>query len=419
MTCNSGITKGSVGEEDEPLGNASEPVGEKEEVVEEEAWMTADGSNVFDLTFENKMVRSIMKDLFPNSERALIFDSYSTQEMTPLDMLYDTTSGDATDENDGGNYKFDEFYDGTGSLVWLACIALCHMVAQDLISPLATESSAGEEGPQGKNDTEMLQICELGCGAGLASIATLLASAVNREIDGKPKDRRVILTDNDPEALELAKLNCELNQLDPESYDFQPLSWGIFPQKDDSKSDEDNTTSFGCTTTATTTAAATTTDQTALQESTMDIVLAADVIYDISMIPPLLQTAAWLLKPSGSLVVSHVPRFCLPKDETEQEEGSQTQTTSSPQQELEAHIIEQASLVGLQLSETIRPHEALANVLDKDTSNGSGTAGTSGMILGESQISCARLEQSHAVVFLFNERQTHRLRSPLCEPLVK
>ncbi|KAL3935652.1 MAG: hypothetical protein SGBAC_008872 [Bacillariaceae sp.] len=407
MTCNSAITKGSIGEEDEPLGNASEAVGEKEELVEEEAWMTADGSNVFDLTFENKMVRSTMKNLFPNSERALIFDSYSTQEMTPLDMLYDmnpTTSGDATDENNNGdNYKFDEFYDGTGSLVWLACIAFCHMVAQDLISPLATESNAKKEGPHGKNDAKILQICELGCGAGLASIATLLSSAVSREIDGKPIDRKVILTDNDPEALELAKLNCELNQLDPASYDFRPLSWGSFPQKDDPKSDAENTANIGCTTTVATT------DQTALQESTMDIVLAADVIYDISMIPPLLQTAAWLLKPSGSLVISHVPRFCLPKDETEQEEESQTQT-SSPQKQLEAHIIEQASLVGLQLAETIRPHEALASVVDKDIdwrSNGSGMAGTSGM-MGESQISCARLEQSHAVLFLFNEKIANR-----------
>ncbi|CAJ1932818.1 unnamed protein product [Cylindrotheca closterium] len=406
MTHNSGVTKPSF---DEHIGNASEPHAEENSekgvVIQEEAWTNADGSNVFDLTFENNMVRSTMKNLFPHSNRALVFDSYSEQQMTPLDMLYEKTTmnheetADENDYDDTDHYKFDDFYDGTGSLVWLACIAFCHLVAQDLIPPLATTDSreGREEGSkkEEKYDDEMLQICELGCGAGLASIATLLSSLVRRETNDKPAYRKVIFTDNDPEALELAKQNCELNQLDPELYDCKPLSWGILPDQNDPKKSDDEPSVKNIDGTVTT-------DQTvSLQESTMDIVLAADVIYDISMIPPLLQTAAWLIKPNGSLVVSHVPRFCLPKDENEQEDEIQT-NSSSPQQALEAHIIEQAGLVGLELTKTIRPHETLVNVIDKDTKVGMNHGAEHSRECH--QISCATLEQAHAVLFVFEPR---------------
>ena len=209
----------------------------EEEVVTEEEWTNDDGNNIFDLTFENNMVRSTMKNLFPNSDRDLIFDSYSTQEMTPLDMLYDTNKS-ATDTPDDVNdddedFKMDEFYDGTGSLVWLACIALCHLVAHDLVSPLAHDRrlSGGKDDSKSTSKVESLQICELGCGTGLASIATLLTSDIRKETIGSPLDRRIVFTDNDPEALELSEQNCELNQLDPESYDHQLLSWGVFPEE--------------------------------------------------------------------------------------------------------------------------------------------------------------------------------------------
>ena len=134
----------------------------EEEVVEEE-WKNADGSNVF---AEEKFQVSKIDNLFAADAEAtasLVFESYATQQMTPLDMTYDESNKD----ND------DEFYDGTGSLVWLASIAFCHLVAQDLIPKLAVTR---------KDETEDQRICELGCGVGLASIATLRTSLSKRSI---------------------------------------------------------------------------------------------------------------------------------------------------------------------------------------------------------------------------------------------
>jgi 2-polyprenyl-3-methyl-5-hydroxy-6-metoxy-1,4-benzoquinol methylase len=313
---------------------------EEEEVVEE-AWTNSDGRNVFDESFQ-KLEVSKIDNVFSNKEsNSIVFESYAMQEMTPLDMTYE----------DAEKNK-DEFYDGTGSLVWLASIAFCHMVAQEKIPQLKTNNGEYEE------EQPQQRICEVGCGVGLASIATLMAASHNA-------NRMVVLTDNDQEALDISRRNCVLNSLAPNSYHQQLLSWGTRLVGGGNE---------------------------ILKEASFDIVLATDVIYDISMIPPLLQTASELLKWNGYLIVSHVPRFCLPKDERETTPTTNTLSCSSPQQELEAFIEQQAKLMALRLIDTIRPHQVLKNIpltIHEER--------------GECKLSLQRLKDAHAVLFIFEK----------------
>lgn len=314
-------------------------------ILVEETWTNADGSNVFDdeSCYHSKLKISTIGNIFPDKVVAL--ESYAAQQMTPLDMTY----GDAEKNRD-------EFYDGTGSLVWLASIAFCHMVAQDLI-------------PQLKSNQKKEQlICELGCGVGLASIATIMASADRN-------NRTVVFTDNDQDALDLCRRNCELNNLEPTSYCQEILAWGT-PLLDGN--DEEGV----------------------LKESSFDIVLATDVIYDISMLPPLLQTAFDLLKWNAKFIISHVPRFCLPKD-NEKRHGEAAATAgigSSPQQELEEFIKEHAQLMGFRLRDTMRPHKVLSNI--PRTTQG-------GEVIDEvtSTISLQHLQEAQAVLFIFEKDQ--------------
>eukprot|EP00980_Cylindrotheca_fusiformis_P002988 scaffold692_cov118-Cylindrotheca_fusiformis.AAC.10 len=314
--------------------------------VEEETWTNADGSNVFDdQPFQKQLRVSKIANIF--SDRSLFFESYDMNQMTPLDMTYD-------DEKKNR----DEFYDGTGSLVWLASIAFCHLVAEDAIVQLIPETN------------EELRICELGCGVGLASIATLMAN---------PKDCFALFTDNDPEALDLSRKNCVLNSLEPDSYRHILLSWGDSLPESDSNG--------------------------ALREGSFDCVLATDVIYDVSMIPPLLQTTSSLLRWNGHFIVSHVPRFCLP---VRQENETATRISDDcapgpssccsselPQQKLEIFILEQAKSQSLQLIDTLRPHQVLKNI---PTTKQSGPRDDS-----RNTISRQNLQEAHAVLFVFEK----------------
>jgi ribosomal protein L11 methylase PrmA len=223
------------------------------EIIEEE-WTTVDGSNVFEESLRKLNVTQI-DNLF--HQKPLIFESFATQQMTPLDMTYENDNNDA-------------FYDGTGSLVWLASIAFCHLVSQDAIPELSDDSHSSRY-----DDT--LRIIELGCGCGLAGISTLLSSP------NHANNRKVLFTDNDQEALDLSLRNCQLNSLPASSYQHSLLSWG------------DQLSSA---------ASETTNDKCELTRWPFDIVLATDVIYDISMIPPLLKSASQVIIPGGYLIVS-------------------------------------------------------------------------------------------------------------------
>ena len=296
--------------------------------VVEEVWTTKDGTNVFDEDkFETHMISFGYGDLQ--------YQSF-TEDMTPLDMTFKETNN--------------EFYDGTGNLVWLAALVFAHLLQlqgdydDDSVSKKLNEIYLGE------------RICELGCGTGVAGIAALLA----RSSGNGSCSRHVLFTDNDAEALELCRTNCRLNQLkEGADYSLHLLNWGEEPYP---------------------------------SPSNFDTVLATDVLYDIVMIPPLMKTAASILKDSGFVLLSHVPRFCLPNDEEVMLENSK-----NAYDKLESHIIEQAEKVGLFLVETVRPHKILESSLQQSKKEASSSP-------LHPQLSPERLEEMHATLLTFQKR---------------
>ena len=202
----------------------------------------------------------------------------------------------------------------------------------------------------------------------------------------------VVFTDNDAESLELCASNCELNGLDPESYSQQLLGWG--KEHIEKIQQQDNNEGF--------------------EPHSFDVVFATDVIYDLKMIAPLFETVDFLLKQGkddspkgGHLVLSHVPRFCIPKDKSENDDNQGSSETNdnddedSPGEaflELEHFIESQANKVGLVLVETIRPHqvlseEGLLHSGDNDDSKNDEDS--------MQQLTLETMKDAHAVLFVF------------------
>jgi hypothetical protein len=360
-------------------------------IVEEETWTTADGTNVFDelvnQQFELRHLQlSSSSSSSSSSSRILKYKSYPESAMTPLDMTYseknnysNKTSADAIGETTTvmEDFQQSEFYDGTGTLVWLAALALVWAIDQDtrgIIGGTTNDSDRRDGNIKPKTSRRPTLICELGCGTGLPGMAALLLSnrtMESRAADGATPDQHVIFTDIDEESLANCRQNCHLNEIPPERYSHHLLSWGIPDSYPENKA------------------------------GSVDIILAADVLYDMKMIPPLFQTAADLLRAppavdspkntssgdhaldengshnipftsqGGVMILSHIPRFCLPRENNDDRqqgggrgEDSNTMTPvvrsqTQPFDDLEAHIISQAESFGLTLKDQFRPHEEL------------------------------------------------------------
>ena len=261
----------------------------------------------------------------------------------------------------------------------------------------------------------------------------------------------VVFTDNDIESLELCKSNCELNEINPNNYSHRLLGWGLQQQKEQEEKVEVEVEQHQ--------------EQKQKQEEkndhhryyfddidrySFDTVLATDVVYDLKMIAPLLQTAEFLLKQrtitttnqddnkdendGGQLILSHIPRFCIPKNNEdddvndrrgensdrnvdsdiklgEQPNGdsdivaTSTSTSSTLYDnqaylDLENFIQSEAIKVGLSLIETIRPHETLSNeyLFGNDNDNDDDDS--------MQQITLENMKEAHAVVFIFNRTRT-------------
>jgi hypothetical protein len=181
----------------------------------------------------------------------------------------------------------------------------------------------------------------------------------------------VLFTDNDAESLELCRTNCELNDLEETThYSRHVLCWGQEPYP----------------------------------VSNVDTILATDVLYDMVMIPPLMETAATLLKDDGYALLSHVPRFCLPKREQEEDENciidvrrDEEKSSFQAYHDLEVHILDQAKQVGLVLVDTIRLHQVLKTLPS--------TKQEASLSSPPPHLSLERLEEMHAVLFVFQKKQ--------------
>jgi len=119
------------------------------------------------------------------------------------------------------------------------------------------------------------------------------------------KPKSLTLTDNDPVVLSLCEKNCITNFNDDVDVSFQvcALDWGkdnlekIIHESDDDDTDTDNGRGSKH-----------------IYASSQDTVVATDVIYDLSALQPLFETASILVKIGGFFVLSHVPRACIDCD---------------------------------------------------------------------------------------------------------
>lgn len=250
------------------------------------------------------------------------------------------------------------------------------------------------------------RICELGCGCGGAGMSLLLFHRTEKQQDGK---YHVVFTDNDTESLDLCKSNCELNGIHPNLYSQRLLWWGRRQRQQQQQ--QQNVV------------------QTTFEEHSFHLVVATDVVYDLKMIRPMLQTAFDLLHEEGYFILSHVPRFCLPnitvveEDTTKDDYNTQPQQPETTQQDdtknvapyikLEEHIVDEATMTGFLLVDTIRPHEELEEdspsftyavnseddikKIDDEDNNSN---------FSKTTLTAKDMEEAHAVVFVFRRRSS-------------
>lgn len=188
------------------------------------------------------------------------------------------------------------------------------------------------------------KLLELGCGTGIGGLAVALSTFT----------AHVELTDNDPQVLELCQRNCTLNAPNIDGIvTVKDLTWGEDGQLQDS----------------------------------FDTVLATDVLYDISLLVPLFQTARGALTSSASskdgcgfFVLSHVPRACY-------------NTENPPVEDLDKFIVNKASHLGFSLKRMIRPCE-----INKEPQSS-----TSGLL--SDALSMQEMDEIGASVFIFQKNR--------------
>lgn len=300
--------------------------------------------------------------------------------------------------------------DSTGHRIWMGAIfflyALDTLIARGYFErnqSTALENSDRWRPKENDHYDYHVNIVELGCGTGVAGIALLkimmkhyVSLTERKQNHGNESENQqsirypihVTFTDSDPEVLELCRRNCEANlaqrcdQHNTECvYEIQQLIWTELDDSIPKLCD----TNDGCVAKTTT------------PSRDVHIVLATDVLYDLSSLRPLLATASRLLSngdnSSGYFLLSHVPRaHVTPEFELRNravlESTPNTSTTkhfptlhhaSDPNSNtqatdrLEQIIVEHANDFQLQLSVVLRPgdfqHErtwASANRYDTD-----------------------------------------------------
>jgi predicted nicotinamide N-methyase len=145
-------------------------------------------------------------------------------------------------------------HDATGHCVWMGAFLLIAAIDMDRM----------------KDVFRARRVIELGCGTGLGGIALLLSAESSAP-------SFVSFTDADLNALDLCKRNCQSNLTSSRSWETNKVTWGTpLPPT--------------------------------VSANSFNVVVAADVLYDIDFIPPLFSTAAECLMDAGHFVLVHVPR---------------------------------------------------------------------------------------------------------------
>jgi Lysine methyltransferase len=359
--------------------------------MNEEIWVNEGGVNIFDAILDNPLQERQL--WLPSRSLGLRYRSFLESKLTPLNLNYDGTVED-------------EFYDGTGTMVWLAARALAWSLDQD-IHQIYSARLCSSYPPADETTMRPKLICELGCGTGMAGLAALLLAAVPHQqpptdCEERSGSQHLWFTDNDQESLDNCKVNCLLNELPDSSYSHHRLSWGMPETYPPGLIDK------------------------------VDVILATDVLYDLKMALPLFQTTATLLRGSdcscgtldvgddndgrssgGMMILSHVPRFCLPRDQNPSNPSLSPSMLSSTGRQsyrnLEEHLVELARSVGLHLVEQFRPHELLVLPSNCDRADMTNTADqmVSRTIPIDTlqRIDIDQLEQAHSIIYVFQKRE--------------
>lgn len=276
----------------------------------------------------------------PHSSRRIPFYTSSSSSFIDIQSV-DTSSLTLLDVC---NYTVEKAeVDGSGHCVWMGSIFWIHALSMSIADAGGTSSSSWFKESYFQNR----QVAEMGCGTGAAGIAMikLLESQLSSSSSCRPTCTSFL--DNDPEALELCQKNCQQNGVQESRYKIQLQE----PWADLS---------------ATTTASTSNGEQSSKESFCFDTILATDVLYDLKIIRPFLQTASRFLKKSSTtnnnidieekhLILSHVPRWFLPRDNNNNNKEQDKDYSAS--QALEKHIVKEASQIGFQLIHTVRPRQ--------------------------------------------------------------
>lgn len=270
-----------------------------------------------------------------NTQIPLTMELCCVNSLTPLDML-DLSNGE---------------HDATGNRVWMGAL----FFMECMVRPCRLAAIL-EESQENMNISESTKIkimkmealvqlrrilfdnkkvMELGAGTGcsIISIGMVASSPIHSDdvctsirSQSRPRPSLLTLTDNDDNVLSLCRKNCANNLRDAQHvkktnnknesngipYKVHSLDWGV-------KALEGDLVPSMCTI------------------QMQDTIIATDVIYDLSSLVPLLQTASQYLKVGGYFVLSHIPRASISID------GGRELTGDAIKVALENRILEEAS----------------------------------------------------------------------------
>jgi hypothetical protein len=344
----------------------------EEPVVQEEAWEDL-GGTLFSAGYAAPSSRRI--PFYQPSSAGIEIQSVDTSNMTLLDFC---------------NYNHtEEHVDGSGHCIWMGALYFIHVLT-------ISSATTGISGAAAAADDDLMSsyvhnkkvVAEMGCGTGTAGIAVLKLIQENQH---STQTIRMIFLDNDKEALELCRNNCNLNTIPESNYIIQYQdTWSEEPPQHSSFEQQSTAT-------------------------TIDTVLATDVLYDLKIIRPFLATASRILDSydeslssssvtktaTRHLILSHVPRWFLPTSGNSDDDLSSKNKCKSqdPARDLEEHIVNQAKEFGLILVKTVRPRDLLQRIMIGKGSTSDDDSNNHNSVRQE----LTEMEQAGAVLWIFEK----------------